>query len=84
MELAGTRQHKNSHSKALRKSKKRQFKGPDVACRKLGARASASRESTFCMLFINNHTFTYKIATKHGRQITGSVWSFPMIPSEDN
>ena len=43
VELTGTKLHKNSHSKALRKSKKRQFKGPNVAWRNLGARASVAR-----------------------------------------
>lgn len=43
VELAGTKLHKNSHSKALRKSKKREFKGPNVAWRNLGARVSVAR-----------------------------------------
>lgn len=43
MELTGTKLHKNSHSEALRKSKKKLFKGPDVAWRNLGARASVAR-----------------------------------------
>jgi len=43
MELTGTKPHKNSHSKALRKSKKRQFKEPNVAWGNLGDRASVVR-----------------------------------------
>lgn len=43
VELTGTKLHKNSHSKALRKGKKRQFEGPSTAPRSLGARALVAR-----------------------------------------
>lgn len=41
VELTGTKLHKNSHSKVLRKSK-RQFKGLNLAWRNPGDRASVA------------------------------------------